>query len=166
MKERFDVVNKNRKPLNYTKERGEKLNEDEYNTGVESWIISDNKILMTKRSKLKSHPGQWEVPGGCSQAGENSWETLIREISEEVNLTVTPDNTEFIDTQLYKKQFVDIYQSNINIDLKKIKLQEEEVSDIKLINKEEFNKLIENNKIVPSVLDRYNLIKEKLKLDW
>ena len=57
--EYFDVYDKNRIPLNYKKVRGEVLLENEFNTGVEVWITNDNKILMTKRSLLKSHHGQW-----------------------------------------------------------------------------------------------------------
>ena len=38
----------------------------------------------------------------------------------------------FIDTILYKKQFVDIYQTKTKININNIKLQEEEVSEIKL----------------------------------
>ena len=42
--ELFDVVDKNRNKLGYTKIRGEKLEDKEYNTGVEIWIINDNKL--------------------------------------------------------------------------------------------------------------------------
>ena len=41
--EYFDVVDKNRVQLNYKKKRGEKLEENEFNTGVEMWIINNNK---------------------------------------------------------------------------------------------------------------------------
>ena len=77
--EYFDVVDKNRVQLNYKKIRGEKLEKNEFNTGVEMWIINNNKILMTQRSEQKSHPGQWETPGGCSQAGESIIDTIKRE---------------------------------------------------------------------------------------
>ena len=166
MKEYFDVLDKNRNKLGYTKERGESLLDNEYNVGVENYIICDNKILMTKRSKNKSHPGMWEVPGGCSQSKEESYETLQREMLEEINLKINNKNTKLLGTKLHKKQFVDIYQTKTKIDITKIRLQEEEVSEVKLFTKEDFNKIISNKEIVPSVLERYNYIKEKLDLDW
>ena len=166
MKEYFDVLDKDRNKLGYTKERGELLLDNEYNMGVENYIICDNKILMTKRSINKSHPNMWEIPGGCSQKGEESFDTLKREMKEEINLNINHKNTKLIDTKLYKKQFIDIYQTKTNININNIKLQKEEVSEIKLINKDEFNKLITDNKIVPSVLERYNYIKDKLDLNW
>ncbi|MBD8924248.1 NUDIX domain-containing protein [bacterium] len=78
--EYFDVLDQNRISLNYKKLRGEPLNPEEFNAGIEMWIINNNSILMTQRSKTKSHPGQWEVPGGCSQAGESIIDTVKREL--------------------------------------------------------------------------------------
>lgn len=101
--ELFDVVDKNRDPLGYTKERENILEDNEYNQGAEIWIINDNKILMTQRSPEKSHPEKWEVPGGCSLAGVTSIQTIKREIKEVINLGVNEKDIEFIDTQLYKK---------------------------------------------------------------
>ena len=42
----------------------------------------------------------------------------------------------------------------------------EEVSNIKWLNKEEFEDLKEKQKIVASVLNRYEQVKEKINLDW
>ena len=71
-----------------------------------------------------------------------------------------------IATQLYKKQFVDIFTSQKEIDIKNITLQMEEVQDVKFVDKSEFYRMIKNNEIVLSVIQRYNLIKDKLELDW
>lgn len=162
----FDVYDGNRNFLNYTKQRGEKLTDNEYNLGSELWIINNNKILMTKRSKNKSHPGMWETPGGCSITGETTKQTIIREISEELGITIPENNIAFIATKLYKKQFVDIYSCNTKIYISSIKIQESEVCDVKYISKEEFNLLKNKNLIVPSVLERFNIIKNKIDIDW
>ena len=57
--EYFDVLDSNRKKRGYTKIRGEKLIENEYNVGVEIWIFNNNKLLLTQRSLQKSHPLRW-----------------------------------------------------------------------------------------------------------
>lgn len=57
--EYFDVFDKNRNFLNKTYLRGTKLNEDEYNQGVEIYITCQNKLLMSERCELKSHPLEW-----------------------------------------------------------------------------------------------------------
>ena len=100
--ELFDVYDENRKPLGYTKPRGEKLLDNEYNMGIETWIINDNKLLMTQRSLEKSHPGKWEVPGGCSQEGETSIDTLTRELKEDICVDIN-NNYILLDTVIYKK---------------------------------------------------------------
>lgn len=164
--EYFDVVDKNRISLGYKKVRGEFLENNEYNVGVEMWIINDNSILMTQRSKNKSHPGMWEVPGGCCQSGESSVDTVNREMLEEIGVIFKEEDYKLIGTELYKKQFVDIYFSNKSINLKDITLQDEEVESVKFVSKNEFIKMKNNYEIVPSVLERYNIIKEKLHLNW
>lgn len=161
--ELFDVLNNEREPLNYVKERGEVLLDNEYNQGTEIWIINDKKILMTKRSELKFHAGQWEVPGGCSLAGETTTDTIIREAKEEVGLILTEGEFEFLDTQLYKKQFVDIFKTNKKVDISNIELQLEEVSDVKFVSKEEFELMKNNGEIVLSVLQRYEIIKDEIE---
>ena len=162
----FDVVDKNRNLLGYTKERGMNLEENEYNVGVEIWIINNKKLLITRRSLNKSHPGKWEVPGGCSQSLETSVDTLIRETNEEIGISINNNDFELLDTLIYKKQFVDIYKSNRVIDLNEVTLQEDEVCDVKYVTKNIFLKMASDGEIVKSVYNRYNIIKDKLKKDW
>ena len=108
--ELIDVYDINRKKLNYTKVRGT-LDNNEYNIASELWLINNHKLLITKRAINKSHPNEWEVPGGCSIINENTLDTLIREIKEEINISLNTDDCMFIDTYIYKNQFLDIYKS-------------------------------------------------------
>lgn len=87
-------------------------------------------------------------------------------MKEEIGINFNQDEFCLIGTDLYKKQFVDIFLSKKEIDINKVVLQNEEVQNIKQISKEEFNNLIKNDAIVPSVLQRFNIIKDKLKIDW
>jgi len=49
-------------------------------------------IIVTKRSpRLKEHTGQWAMPGGRVDAGENVIEAALRELREEVNLELSED---------------------------------------------------------------------------
>lgn len=164
--ELYDVYNSKRQKLNYTKDRSLQMEEDEYNFGVEAWITCNNKILMTKRCELKSHPLMWEVPGGCSQVGEESIDSIRRELQEEVSIKMVDDSFKLIGTILYKKQFVDIYTAELNIDINDLKLQEEEVCDVKLVDEEMFNEMINNGEIVASVINRFYKIKEHLNINW
>lgn len=54
---------------------------------------ADAAIIVTKRSpRLKEHSGQWAMPGGRVDSGENVVEAALRELHEEVNLELTPDH--------------------------------------------------------------------------
>ncbi|MCX7272706.1 MAG: CoA pyrophosphatase [Burkholderiales bacterium] len=43
-------------------------------------------ILTRRSSKLRSHPGQWALPGGRIDPGETPQQTALREMREEVGL--------------------------------------------------------------------------------
>jgi 8-oxo-dGTP pyrophosphatase MutT (NUDIX family) len=49
-------------------------------------------ILLTRRSsRLRHHAGQWALPGGRIDAGESAEETVLRELGEEVGLSLGAD---------------------------------------------------------------------------
>ena len=49
-------------------------------------------IIVTRRSsRLKEHKGQWALPGGRVDPGETSIEAALRELDEEVQLSIQPD---------------------------------------------------------------------------
>ena len=46
-------------------------------------------VLLTRRSgKLRAHSGQWALPGGRLDAGESAEDAALRELQEEINLTL------------------------------------------------------------------------------
>ena len=51
-------------------------------------IIKEEKVLAMQRSEQMTLPGMWEFPGGKVEADETEQEALIREIKEELNVTI------------------------------------------------------------------------------
>ena len=51
-------------------------------------IDADSRVLIAQRPEGKAMAGLWEFPGGKMEPGERPEETLIRELHEELGITV------------------------------------------------------------------------------
>ena len=51
-------------------------------------IDTDRRVLIAKRPQGKTLAGLWEFPGGKVESGERPEATLIRELHEEIGITV------------------------------------------------------------------------------
>lgn len=48
-------------------------------------------LLTLRAARLRSHGGQWALPGGRCEAGETPVEAGLRELAEELGLSLAPD---------------------------------------------------------------------------
>ena len=65
--------------------------------GVGALIICKGKILLEKRRNEPGR-GQWSIPGGLVELGENVEQTVIREVREETGLEVeNPEHVDIVD---------------------------------------------------------------------
>lgn len=49
----------------------------------------DGLFFLASRPEDKSYPGYWEFPGGKIEAGETPYAALVRELQEELGITIT-----------------------------------------------------------------------------
>ncbi len=54
-------------------------------------IDADGRVLMQRRPPDKEHGGLWEFPGGKVEPLETLADALVREISEELDLALSPE---------------------------------------------------------------------------
>jgi 8-oxo-dGTP diphosphatase len=52
-------------------------------------VDTDKRVLIAQRPQDKAMAGLWEFPGGKVEPGERPETTLIRELHEEIGITVT-----------------------------------------------------------------------------
>ena len=85
----WDIYDKDKKPTGRTMKRNDWcLKDGEYHLTVLGVVARpDGTFLITKRVMTKAWaPGWWEVSGGAAQAGEESYEAVLREVREETGL--------------------------------------------------------------------------------
>jgi 8-oxo-dGTP diphosphatase len=56
---------------------------------VAIFLKPDGSFLLSSRPEGKPYPGYWEFPGGKIEPGESVRDALVRELIEELNVTIT-----------------------------------------------------------------------------
>ncbi len=126
-----------------------------WHRAVYGFVIDKNKnVLLQKRSaSKKAWPNMWDVTvGGHVDAGEFGRQALIREVKEELGLDITDDDIKYlvgstsIDTAKgINKHYNECYLILKDVDISEIKLQKEEVSEVRYFSKKEILERIDNN---------------------
>ena len=84
-------------------------------TVVAAIIRRNNKILITRRFANVHLAGFWEFPGGKVERDESLETALVREISEELGLTIQVDNEFFTIQHDYPDRSVRLHFFNCSI---------------------------------------------------
>lgn len=159
--EHWDVYDINRNLTGRSMERGGKPDGGEYRLTVHVCVFNQNEeMLIQKRQPFKEGwSGMWDVTaGGSALSGESSQQAAMRELYEEVGISV---NLEGVRPHLSVSFFTgydDIYLVEHEADTASLKLQYEEVEQVKWAAKEEILELIDNRLFIPyykSVIELY-----------
>lgn len=99
------------------------------------------EFLIQKRSKKKD--GLWATTGGHPKSGESSLDGIITEVKEELGIDIK--NPILFKQATGKNTFCDLYYLKQDIHLEDIKLQKNEVDEIKWASINEINLLMEKS---------------------
>ena len=147
---------------------------------VHIWLYTNTgDLLFQKRSKDKIvFPDLWDISvAGHIGAGEDEISAVRREFFEEIGLQVVVGDLFKIGTFIEKFQhgdeFIDneihhIYLYNLITNMNLLKIQKEELSELRLIHIEEFerlrNELNFETTFVPHQADYYDFILNEIRL--
>lgn len=109
-------------------------------------IIMQNKegeFLIQKRSESKG--GRWAFTGGHPKSGESSLDGIMSEVKEELGIDLSKEKIILMKTNIFDNIIGDVYYVNMEFDLEKIVLQEDEVSDVKLVSYSEIVDMINHD---------------------
>lgn len=163
MEEFFDVLNENGEYTGKVESREQCHKQGLWHKAVVVFVInSKEQVLLQRRSpNKKMWPDMWDITaGGHVLAGEFGFQAIIREAKEELGLQLNINDIIFIGStistnikgDIVNNHFNEYYIARKDIDETELKLQKEEVSEVKWIDK---------NEIIEKIKDNYNGITDK-----
>lgn len=171
MEELIDVLDSKGNKTGIIKKKSDIKKDGDYHRAIAVLVINNNnEILMQKRSSNKKvYPNLWSIfVKGHVQAGESSIDACIRELNEEVGINITSNELNYLYTiyeevikeNFIERMFYDTYILRKDFNLNDITIQEEELSEIKLVDSNKVISLIENNdkSLVPNLEDYKRII--------
>ena len=163
--EKWDLYDKDRKPLFRKHQRGKKLNAGEYHIVVQIWTVnSEGKILLTLRdSSKKDYPNKWENSGGSVLSGETSREGALRELEEETGIVAKEKDLMLLGTYREPHNFFDYYLLHHDIECIDLRLQVGETVDAKWVTLDELEKMIEDESLAIPIGKTYLRFKERIQ---
>ena len=139
--ELWDIYDKDRNHTGRTIVRGEKLKEGDYHLVIHAWI-------MNRADKVQVWPNMWAMTGGSAVKGENSYETCVREVGEELGINPDMKKAKMVFSKLRQDKITDVWVIKQDFLIEECSLQKEEVSAAKWVSKEEIKNLIEKKKFI------------------
>lgn len=141
--ELVDIYNNKHEKMNYQKER-KALEEGEYRLSCFIWVINDKEqiLLQQRLASAKKMPNMWGTTAGGVLAGETSLEGAIRELKEELGITVNSDDMEFIGSNKRINDYVEVWLCKKEVDIGSLKIEPTEVQAAKWFNIYEFEEMI------------------------
>ena len=150
--ELVDLYDENRVPLGRGAERHAKKGPEEYRMVVHVCIFNNQgQLLIQRRSAEKTvWPELWDVSiGGGVDAGETSRQGAEREVSEELGYDLDLTGLRPAVTVNFEGGFDDFFVVTRDLNIRDLRLQKEEVSDVRWVTLEEALVMLDSGTFIP-----------------
>ncbi len=158
MEEYFDVLDENGNLTGEKRTRSEVHSKGLWHKAVHIWVVNDKgELILQKRSHEKiTNPDMWTTStSGNLSVGDTPIAGAIRELNEEIGLQVSELDLEYLftvkehkvhnDGKLINNEIIDVFLISKNVNIEDLKLQKEEVSEIKYISLKDFEKMVKED---------------------
>ncbi|MEG0541330.1 MAG: NUDIX domain-containing protein [Angelakisella sp.] len=161
--ELWDIYDSNRTPTGRTEPRGPLVIGD-YHLVVNIWLMNrDGHILVTRRQHGRPWGNYWECTGGSAVAGETSLEAALREVQEEVGITLDAAKGILLDSVRRDRDFLDTWFWKGDFDFNHLTLQQEEVAEARVITREQYDSMMRDCQFVPTIPNFFKLYDMRIK---
>lgn len=172
--EYLDIIDENNNLINKIEDKDKVHEYGVWHREIVVWIYNNNKqILIQKRaSSKKINPNCWGLCAGHVSAGEDVRYAMLREIKEEIGIDINKEELEFlfmekVDNTIDRK-FAYHYLLKSNRDINKYTIQLEELSEVKYINYDLLNAIVQDKNELYTFSQNENIefVIKKLRDKW
>lgn len=174
--EYIDIITEDGAVTGEVKEKSEVHARGLWHRTVHIWFVnSKNEILLQRRSKEKeNHPDMWDISAaGHISAGESPIIAALREIKEEIGVTLSDENLTLIGEITQKSvsnngtyinnEISNVYLVSLEAKEDELVVQKEEVQFVQWIPFSEFKQwIVEKKPDLVSHPDEFKLLFEKI----
>ena len=150
--ELFDLYTSEREKTGKTMVRGDPVPEGYYRLVVHVCIFDpQGRMLIQRRQPFKKGwSGFWDISvGGSAVSGDSSRSAAERETREELGLSLDLSRVRPSLTLHWEHGFDDFYLLTREVDLRSLRLQEEEVQAVRWASEEEILDMIDGGQFIP-----------------
>lgn len=148
--EYLDLYDSNKNKLNKKIVRGNYTFKDNEHILISVIFIENNNNEFLIQLTSKNKGSIYSSTGGHVTSGSNEFDTIVKELYEELGLVIDKKEITFIKDITINIPIFSLYYLKKDIDLNKIILEKDEVEDVSYLTKEEILKLIDTNKFLTS----------------
>lgn len=154
--EQWDLYTKDRTLTGETHLRGAPLPEGRYHLVVHIWIQnSSGQFLISQRSASRpTFPLMWECVGGSVVKGEDSLTGALREVKEEVGLSLPPEAGRLVHSEVREEGFhdiLDVWLFHYDGPLALENATTDEVAQCRWLDKSGIQALFDSGELVPTL---------------
>ncbi|MFH1173985.1 MAG: NUDIX domain-containing protein [archaeon] len=152
--ERIDIFDSRGRKTGKTATKTQAHRHGYWHTAAHVWIFCKGKVLLQKRAAVSAiNPCKWDISSaGHVSAGEYPKRTALRELHEELGLHLLPERLKKVKVmpgqirlgKVINNEFYHVYFCKMMLP-KKLVLQKEEVSAVKLFTKKELRTALQKN---------------------